>query len=461
MSMSTDITQPNVRDMLSTDFEWSASFGFIAFAILLITVIFVCPFADAWNAPLTYAESSDFEHVDVGATGGSFARQVALGSLGLFGIVALFTDGGRRLRLAGFLGLLCAVYLIWCAASCVWADDLPMSFRRWVAFMCEVFAAIAIAKRVMLLQFVWIVFGCTLAWLGIGFWSEVSRGLFRPWESGYRFAGVFHPNSTGIVAAVLVLASMYLATAADRGRWLLIAAALAGLSLLLLTRSRTALATMIVAFAVLRTFTAPASRKLLYIGLAAAISTIVIVGINSGAFVVSEDAAALGRDDAELSTLSSRVPLWQELLGDYAPNRPLLGYGYGAFWSPQHIADLERSQGWVIPSAHSTYIDLVLNLGFIGAAICVLVMFLGNLAALRRENSEPHQGYGFISMLMTLALVGGITESYVGDTWFLSLFGICGVCYLVFNDHLPARQTTQVAASVPLSSDGSTSEKGD
>jgi O-antigen ligase len=433
MSMSTDIVQPNVADVLRTDFECSASSMFVAFAILLVTIVYICPFETTWHVPLTYADPENAEHVEAGASGGSLARQIAMASLGLFGLVAAFANGGKRLRVSGILGFLCAAYICWCAISWLWADDIAMSFRRWVAFMCEVAAAVAIAKRVTMRQFVWIVFGCTLGWLGIGLLSEVSQGLFRPWESGYRFAGVFHPNSMGVSLAMLVLASLYLAAGSGQKRGLLLAVAVAGIAFLILTRSRTSLATMLVSLAVLRFYTAFPARKLLYTGLGIAAATLIFIAINSGAFTPSEDSVALGREDSQLLTLTERLPLWQELINDYAPDRPLLGYGYGAFWSPQHIAALDRSQGWAIPNAHSSYIDLVLNLGFIGAALCVAVMFLGTVTALRRETCSPNEGYGFAAVIVIFALIGGLTETYVGDTWFLSLFGICGLSYLLFD----------------------------
>ncbi len=71
------------------------------------------------------------------------------------------------------------------------------------------------------------------------------------------------------------------------------------------------------------------------------------------------------------ATLTGRVDLWALVL-PYGDRRPLLGYGYGAFW----IADNPMTQEiWRIlnsyqpPHAHNGWIETYLELGLVGCAV--------------------------------------------------------------------------------------------
>jgi O-antigen ligase len=138
--------------------------------------------------------------------------------------------------------------------------------------------------------------------------------------------------------------------------------------------------------------------------------------------------------------LTGRGPLWQELLEDYVPQRALIGYGYGSFWSAEHIAELSKSQSWAIQSTHSSYIDLLLNVGLVGAVLCISAMVLACVRAWRLEVRERGAGYGFIALVIAYGLADGLSETTIGINWHLSLFGICAICYLVFNSNRDSRQ---------------------
>ena len=84
--------------------------------------------------------------------------------------------------------------------------------------------------------------------------------------------------------------------------------------------------------------------------------------------------------------------------------------------------EVSKSQAWMTSHAHSTYIDLVLNVGYVGAALCVLAMVMAVVAGLRREGHPAGAGYGFIAMIVVFGLASGLLETYIGNTWFLSFF---------------------------------------
>jgi exopolysaccharide production protein ExoQ len=85
----------------------------------------------------------------------------------------------------------------------------------------------------------------------------------------------------------------------------------------------------------------------------------------------------LGRD----ATLTGRTDLWARLLPVIA-NRPVLGYGYAAFWAglKPEVISVWIGAGRLVPIAENGYSDLCLSLGAVGLCL-FLYVFIG---ALRR-----------------------------------------------------------------------------
>ena len=76
--------------------------------------------------------------------------------------------------------------------------------------------------------------------------------------------------------------------------------------------------------------------------------------------------ALLGRD----ASLTGRVPLWQAIWPEIA-RAPVLGYGYAGFWSAASptVQMIWRYAGWPAPDAHSSVLDILLQLGIVGLAL--------------------------------------------------------------------------------------------
>jgi O-antigen ligase len=78
----------------------------------------------------------------------------------------------------------------------------------------------------------------------------------------------------------------------------------------------------------------------------------------------------LGKD----LTLTGRIPLWL-LLIPLALQRPLLGYGYGAFWLGESGPSATVwALTWDAPHAHNGYLDLWLQTGLVGALMGVAIL---------------------------------------------------------------------------------------
>jgi exopolysaccharide production protein ExoQ len=110
-------------------------------------------------------------------------------------------------------------------------------------------------------------------------------------------------------------------------------------------------------------------------------------------------------------TLTGRTELWSYVLIDIN-QRPLLGWGYLAFWSPNNPAAKEISDSlhWSIPQAHNGLLEMLLNVGMIGTAFFIFLwvrnLRLGLLCLRTQEKALA------ISCLLSCAaiILNGISE---------------------------------------------------
>lgn len=70
---------------------------------------------------------------------------------------------------------------------------------------------------------------------------------------------------------------------------------------------------------------------------------------------------ALGKDP----TLTGRTELWETLFY-IAANKPIAGHGLGLFQRPEIMHQYSLDFGWVAKSAHNSYLDILLGIGWFG-----------------------------------------------------------------------------------------------
>jgi exopolysaccharide production protein ExoQ len=116
----------------------------------------------------------------------------------------------------------------------------------------------------------------------------------------------------------------------------------------------------------------------------------------------------LGKD----SSLTGRTVIWPyviEAIGD----RPILGWGFWAFWSPSNPRSIEISRevgfGFQLPSAHNGVLELLLQIGVVGTAF-ISFIWLRNIVLAARCLSGP-KGPFAVSTLMLLITIGEIAVS--------------------------------------------------
>ena len=123
----------------------------------------------------------------------------------------------------------------------------------------------------------------------------------------------------------------------------------------------------------------------------------------AGGSTVGALTSSLGRDE----TLTGRTEIWAELLPVVIQN-PFLGSGFGAFWTPKAI-DLYR-----IGEAHNGYLEVLLELGFVG--LLLFSMFL--LSCCRKAQRALGHNYDWGSLwicFLLMALIHNISETSINS----------------------------------------------
>jgi len=113
--------------------------------------------------------------------------------------------------------------------------------------------------------------------------------------------------------------------------------------------------------------------------------------------------AVLNRDPS----FTGRFPLWGYSL-QAALDRPWLGYGFSGFWNEDSpvVQTIWAALDWKAPSAHNGYIDILLQIGFVGMALYVWVWssIIGNSLVAWWQRTLPEARWLLLFMLVNLLL---------------------------------------------------------
>jgi O-antigen ligase len=362
---------------------------------------------DAWG-------SEAIEIAETATATRAKTRALCYVMLGVVGACAFASKHGPRLKIRGPLLPLVTGFVLWSILSILWSDEPRTSATRCVQMVFCFLGALGIGRQLStreLCRSLAIVF-CVYS--SIGLLAELALGSLHPMSAGYRFSGGEHPNTQSQYCALICLTAIALMNDPDwprrRSFWML---ALGG-PLLILTASRTAAASMLAAAFVCCFAQWKFQRRMVVVatmGLVASLMLFVsMLGDKSNKGLT--ELMLMGREESAES-LTGRLPLW-ECLWEFVQIRPMTGFGYGGFWTTRHKEDLWASVTWVAPTAHNAYLDFVLNVGLIGAALLILAMMIGWWTALVQLRRTQDSGCAFILMFLTSCAIGCWSETLIG-----------------------------------------------
>ncbi|MBP0443320.1 O-antigen ligase family protein [Roseomonas sp. SSH11] len=223
--------------------------------------------------------------------------------------------------------------------------------------------------------------------MDVGDYANAVRGLY------------YQKNAQGMALFGAALALCYLVL--DRGR--ILARDLAFVAFLLVTlvlsRSTTSLLLTMLAFgltALVFLFERGGAWRLLAV--TGMVMALLLLLPLPAALTVEDLFDLIGKD----ASLTGRTFIWEEAW-KAVQNRPLLGYGYSAFWvaDSDRVRAIQRVVDWNVPTAHSGYLDVMLQLGWLGLAV-LLVMLGCTLYRTARGMARPPRHVAFWMVIFVL-----------------------------------------------------------
>jgi len=333
----------------------------------------------------------------IAATDGAFARNLWLLTYALILGLAVFRLP-QIIRVTSFNPLL-ILCVAWCGITFFWSVDPSISLRRSIALMMTTLAGLAFAARydwseiVQTFAVVMLVL-CIISVLVVvlnpmrGIQQEIHQGAWRgPWLVKNQMGGIM---AKGVAIAICAFAMR------PNRAWIWIPTLIMCFALVLLSTSKTSLLVAVSAlyiFAALRTY-----RRYFFLRAVIVLFTLILVTVLVLALVVfpAEVLALIGKDP----TLTGRTDIWA-LLSEAISKKPLLGYGYGAFWvdplgPSYHIQSVLE---WPVPTAHNGWIDTWLSGGVILIVMFSILLLITLILGIKRIFTGGVEAYWVIISL--------------------------------------------------------------
>jgi len=258
-------------------------------------------------------------------------------------------------------------------ASILWSINSEITISRCIAIVGTSLFGIYLASRYTLKEQV-VLLGWTftvITLLSLLFIVALPKfGIMGAIHAG-AFRGIYtHKNVLGRIMIMSIIVNL-LRINLDKNRSIIYFTLSLSMILLLFCRSSAALLNffnVIMIFLIFRTWR---WRYEMMIPFSIGMITLMFCGV----ILFNENSAILFRAIGKDASLTGRTELWPIIL-NMIWNRPLFGYGYGAFWvDTDNVTNVWFMAGWEAPNAHNGILDLCLNAGLIGIIFFMLSLW--------------------------------------------------------------------------------------
>lgn len=356
------------------------------------------------------ASSSELEE------GSSFDASVFAG-LALAGFSVLIRRRRQVVKVLRANGpLLC--FFLYCAVSVCWSDFPMTAFKRWIKATGDLAMVLVVftdpRPRAAMRRFLtWPGFVLLpLSILLIRYYPTLGRGWSEWTGEAYNVGVATGKNGLGYVCLIFGLGSFWcILSTIRRGfkehsrRTLLANAAVLTLAFYLfhLADSATSLGCLVFGGVVMLLASRPTMRRnrVLIHSLVAFVLLLVLVAL----FLMPSLGltAAVGRD----SSLTGRTRIWSIVL-PLAVN-PVFGAGYESFWLGPRLNQIWVANGQHLNQAHNGYLEVYLDLGWVGLILVGTVLIWGYRNAIQAVRRAPALGSLQLAFLV-VAVIYNFTE---------------------------------------------------
>ncbi|WP_284757093.1 O-antigen ligase [Agrobacterium sp. fls2-241-TYG-188a] len=282
--------------------------------------------------------------------------------------------------------------------SSFWSDAMSVTMRASIQYLTHIVCAL-IAMRVI--SITTLTRGALIGIVLVLLYSLLfGLYLFDALDGTVSFVGAFSSkNQLGFFASlgVIFAVSSVLVLRQRDILWLGVAgvAGLISAYCLLASQSATSVITTVAVVALIIGFMpmgmlSPANRKMIFLALVGVGALLVVASLQFG--LLDAVLGIFGKD----STLTGRTYLWQQGI-EAAKDAPILGVGYQGFWVVGFF-DAERLwDDFFITTRsgfhfHNTYIETVVENGFVGLILLLILLYgtlLGHLRSILVKKNDP------------------------------------------------------------------------
>jgi O-antigen ligase len=347
-----------------------------------------------------------------------------------------------RVFVRAFTPLL-VVVLAWFALSAVFSANAGLAGRRLVLAVLTIMNAAAFLllpvgrehfARVLAVGALIIL---VLCYGGVIFFpARAIHQLADVFDSGLAgdWRGVFgQKNGTGAAMVVLIFIGIFVARTVSVSLGSVIAALAAVFLFFTHAKSSTALlpVVLVLGFLIMRV-RSPAIK----VALALAVPLVIhVLTIGSVSFEPIKAVLDVVLPDA---TFTNRDEIWRLVL-DQISQRPLVGFGFQAFWGTSDLilsAGADASWAYTATDAHNALLNLAVTTGLVGAALATVWIFaqpMRDLIRVERSDGDRATAMLFLQIwLFGLCLSGFESVFFSGgsDLWFMMLVAILGLRFM-------------------------------
>ena len=313
------------------------------------------------------------------------------------------------------------IYFLYCLVSIFWADFPSVALKKWIKAVGDpamILLIVTDAQPVAALRRLFTRTGFLLLPASVLYikYYDTGRG-YTPDGAPMNTGVTTNKNSLGVMLLVISLGTVWRLLSLlreksqpNRGRHLLAQGVLLafGIALLEMADSATSLVCFVLGSALILATELPSIRRRpgrVHI----LVAMIVLAGGLAMLVGQSTVTNALGRQ----SNMSGRTDIWAAVI-PAVPN-PVVGAGFESFWiGPSARKFWSKLVGWYHPEwineAHNGYVEVYLNLGWVGVVLISSILISGYRRAIAAFRLNPPLG-SLMLAYVTGAAVYSITEA--------------------------------------------------
>jgi len=289
------------------------------------------------------------------------------------------------------------LFIFYCAVSVLWSDYPSVGFKRWTKLAGDLAMILIVATDInpsvafdrLITRTGFLIVSISI--LFIRYFPEFGRS-YEPWTGGMHWTGVTtNKNTLGLICMLVGLHAVWRIIRAFRSgksksrvRLLAVHSGMLLMVLYLLHEANSATSTscfmlgsgLIIAIGSFRWARKPRMVHILALGA-------VLLAACAAFFNFAGLVEQLGRKP----DLTGRTEIWSVVLSQ--PVSRLFGAGYESFWVGERLVTIQKLAHQFANQSHDGYIEILVNLGWVGIAFLSLLIVTGYRMITRAVRRDP------------------------------------------------------------------------